>query len=273
MADFSNVVLITDLDGTLLPHSKIVSDNDLRAIEYFKANGGIFTIATGRIYQAAEQFFNILKPNAPVVLNNGGLVYDIEKKESVYSCYLDDESVAYTIKMMEQFPDIGVEINTMNNIYVVRMTEWERCHLNMTHLKYHEKTLDEVKNEKWCKVLFSIEKERMHELITYVDEMKWDKANFVTSGPFLFECLPLECSKGKALKMLSEHNKWDSYTVVAAGDFDNDIAMLEYADIGVAPANAQDIVKKSAEYITYATCEEGAIAETIEYIEKVCKVK
>ena len=75
------------------------------------------------------------------------------------------------------------------------------------------------------------------------------------------------------IKKLVEICNWQNYTISAAGDYDNDLAMLEYANIGFAPANAQEIVKKSASYVTKATCEDGAIAEAIEYIEKVCKVK
>ena len=273
MIDFSNHVLITDLDGTLLPHSKIVSERDLTAIERFKRGGGIFTIATGRVYQAAEQFFDILKPNAPVLLNNGGLIYDIDKSEVLYSCYLDDAAIEYTIDLMNKFPEIGVEINTMDNIYVVRMTEWEKRHLDMTHLNYIEKSIDEVKNEKWCKVLYSIDNKMIPELKKYTVEMGWNKTEFVASGGFLFECLPKNCTKGTALEKLVEICGWKSHVISAAGDYDNDISMLEYADIGIAPANAQDIVKKSASYVAKATCDEGAIAEAIEYIEKGCKVK
>ena len=171
MSAFTNTVLITDLDGTLLPHSKIVSSMDLAAIERFKNGGGIFTIATGRIYQAAEQFFDILKPNAPVLLNNGGLIYDIKLKKALYTSYLDPVTIDYTLALMEHFPEIGVEINTMDSIYVVRMTEWEKRHLEMTHIPYTEKKLDEVKNEKWCKVLFSIENRKMHELEDFVKQM------------------------------------------------------------------------------------------------------
>lgn len=273
MTDFSNYMLVTDLDGTLLPSSKIVSEKDLAAIEKFKQGGGLFTIATGRIYQAAEQLFDILKPNVPVLLNNGGLIYDIEKKRELYSCYIDTAAIEYTLELMEQFPEIGVEINTMDNIYVIRMSEWEQIHLGITKLKYTEKTIDEVKNEKWCKVLYSIEGSRMHLLEEYVQKKGWNKANFTASGEFLFECLPLNCSKGAALEKLVNIADLNSYVITAAGDYDNDLAMIQYADIGFAPANAQDEVKKSASYVTKSTCEDGAIAEAIEYIEKVCKVK
>ena len=269
MPKFSNTVLITDLDGTLLPQSKILNEKDLSAIKYFRQNGGIFTIATGRIIQASEQFFDTLKPDAPVILNNGGLIYNVDKKETVYEHCINETAMEYTIALMEKFPEMGVEINFPDGIFVVRMTEWERLHLNMTHLPYTEKSLEEIPKSGWCKVLYSMGGGRVRELSDYAEAMGWDKTSFVISGDFLFECLPKGCTKGSALKKLWELEKWDTFTVAAAGDYNNDLEMLEFADIAIAPQNAQDIVKRSADYVTKATCEEGAIADAIDYLDKL----
>lgn len=269
MPIFSNTVLITDLDGTLLPRGSILNEKDLNAIEYFRQNGGIFTIATGRIIQAADQFFKPLKPDAPVILNNGGLIYDTRKKEAIYEISLDEAAYDYTKALMEKYPEMGVEINLSDSICVIRMTECESMHLTMTHLPYTEKSLEEIPKTGWCKVLYSIGDGRVKELAEYAASMGWDKNDFVISGAFLFECLPKGCTKGSALKKLSEREKWDTFTVAAAGDYNNDIEMLEFADIAIAPQNAQDIVKKSANYVTKATCEEGAIAEAIDYLDKL----
>lgn len=269
MSKFSNTVLITDLDGTLLPQSKILNEKDLNAIEYFRQNGGIFTIATGRIIQATEQFFDILRPDAPVILNNGGLIYNVDKNETVYEHCIDNAAMEYTIALMEKFPEMGVEVNLPDGIFVIRMTEWERLHLNMTHLPYTEKSLEEIPKNGWCKVLYSMGGGRVRELSDYAAAMGWDNTSFVISGDFLFECLPKGCTKGSALKKLWELEKWDTFTVAAAGDYNNDLEMLEFADIAIAPQNAQDIVKRSADHVTKATCDEGAIAETIEYLDKL----
>ncbi len=268
MPDFSDTVLITDLDGTLLPQSKIVDPVDLRAIERFKSCGGTFTVATGRIYQAAEQFFDVLKPNAPVIMNNGGLIYDIQKKENLYALFLDRAAEDYTRILMEKFPDMGVEINTADKIYVAKMTKWEKVHLSLTHLKYEERSIEDIPTGRWCKVLYSFGDGKVRELAEFAAEMGWNKTGFVVSGDFLFECLPKGSTKGSALKILSEKCGWGSLTVAAAGDYDNDLEMIEFADVGIAPQNARDIVKSSAEYVTAASCEEGAIAEAIEYLEK-----
>ena len=49
MKKFDGILICTDLDGTLLNGDSAVSKENLDAIEYFKAEGGIFTFITGRM--------------------------------------------------------------------------------------------------------------------------------------------------------------------------------------------------------------------------------
>ncbi|MBQ3226919.1 MAG: HAD hydrolase family protein, partial [Clostridia bacterium] len=49
MGKFDGVLICTDLDGTLLKKDKTISEENLKAIEYFKREGGFFTIVTGRM--------------------------------------------------------------------------------------------------------------------------------------------------------------------------------------------------------------------------------
>ncbi len=268
MPDFSNIVFITDLDGTLLPSSKIPLQKDLDAIERFKRYGGIFTIATGRVIQAADQFFDILKPNAPVILNNGSLIHDIETGETLYNRTLDRSAKEYTLALMEKFPEMGVEVNFPDKICVVRLTEWEQEHLNITHLPYTVTNIDDIPEDGWCKVLFSVPHGMIHELEEFAASEGWDKASFVVSGRSYFECLPKNTAKGLALKELIKIAGWENYKIAASGDYNNDLELLENADIPIAPQNAQEIVKNAAEFVTSADCNSGFIAEAIEYIEK-----
>ena len=51
--------------------------------------------------------------------------------------------------------------------------------------------------------------------------------------------------------------KGDEKDIVVFGDGLNDISMIEYAGIGVAMGNAQDIVKEKADFITKSNAEDG----------------
>ena len=48
--------------------------------------------------------------------------------------------------------------------------------------------------------------------------------------------------------------------VIACGDGFNDLSMIEFAGLGVAMANAQQVVKNVADYITLSNEEEGVAA-------------
>ena len=46
--DFKDVLIVTDLDGTLLDDKKNIAPEDIAAINEFRNEGGYFAAATGR---------------------------------------------------------------------------------------------------------------------------------------------------------------------------------------------------------------------------------
>ncbi len=71
------VLLATDLDATLIATNYTVPPRNLEAIERFKEKGGQFTIASGRGVLSARKFVGLVKPNAPCILNNSAIIYDM----------------------------------------------------------------------------------------------------------------------------------------------------------------------------------------------------
>ncbi len=72
----SHVLLITDMDDTLLRTDKSISDRNLQAIRKLRQLGGGFTIATGRSVPSYLPYHDLILPDTPVVLNNGAVLYD-----------------------------------------------------------------------------------------------------------------------------------------------------------------------------------------------------
>ena len=81
MGKFDGILLCTDLDATLLNDEHKVSEENIKAIDYFKSEGGMFTFVTGRVPNGARLMLEYVKPNAPVVTFNGAGIYDFEKEE------------------------------------------------------------------------------------------------------------------------------------------------------------------------------------------------
>ena len=70
-------------------------------------------------------------------------------------------------------------------------------------------------------------------------------------------------SKGQAITELANTLKMNLEDVIAFGDQENDLSMLQVSGFGVAMENAVPLVKKNADHITNSADNEG-VAKTIE---------
>ena len=271
MQSLENTMLITDLDGTLLPASKEISVADAAAISQFRAKGGKFAIATGRTLQAAQRYLKKLQPNIPVILFNGAAIYDPVAEKWLYTEELPPEAAAITRQVLEAFPDVSAEILRTDGTYVSRMTPYEKEHLKICQVEPILAMPEEIPHG-WLKVLFAIAPERMPDLIAYFQEQNWTCADFVQSEARFYEMLPKGVTKGSALRRYRTICGAESWHIVAAGDFDNDLDMLRVADTSACPSNAQPCIKEIANIQLMHSCEENAIAELIYRLSKSLEV-
>lgn len=77
------------------------------------------------------------------------------------------------------------------------------------------------------------------------------------------ELVPKGIDKAQALSVLLKELGNKKEELIAIGDGFNDISMIKYAGLGVAMANAQDIVRQNANFIT-ASNEEDGVAAVVE---------
>ncbi|MBO5449161.1 MAG: Cof-type HAD-IIB family hydrolase [Ruminococcus sp.] len=268
--DINKVLLITDMDGTFLPKSKIPGVNSLKAIADFQSRGGKFSIATGRAIQAARQYFNSFSVNCPIIMCNGGMVYDLNNKKQIYDVFVPEYTREIVKAVLSDNPDVGCEVLTLDNVYVPQMTEMEAVHNEICMVDPVICTVDEIPPD-WYKVLFAIEPENMERLISSVKGKNWTGVEFVRSSSEYYEILPMNISKGYALKKMREICSLEDFTIVAMGDYNNDLEMLKVADFSICPSNAVDEIKAVSDLILPVSCEEDAVCAAIKYIYKQLK--
>lgn len=267
--DFKDVIFMTDLDGTLLTDDKRVLEKDMEAIERFRAGGGIFTAATGRGYSMARRIVvDVLNIDYPCVLFNGAGVFDFKKNEFLWQCEIGGQAFDYIHWLAEDFPgQLGIEVLHKKNVYVPFINQKEREHLEMENVLPIMCNLEEIPEGGWLKFVIAAEPDVLDKVERYVDG-SFNDAQWVRSAPVYFECLPkgVDKSRGFAelIRLLGAENRFS----VAAGDYMNDKAMIEKADLGAAPANALEIVKRSAD-IVVCDNNSGAVSEIIDCIERL----
>ena len=87
----------------------------------------------------------------------------------------------------------------------------------------------------------------------------------ITNGRFLEICHPL-AQKSYGLQQLAQHLGIARQDVVAIGDNNNDLDMLQYAGLGVAVENAVPAAKAAADRLTASNDDDGVaklIAELV----------
>ncbi len=263
MSLFDGWLLATDLDGTLLHTDKQIGDENLAALRDFCENGGKFVVATGRAVYTSERFLKVLPQTLPAILYNGSVLYDYSKKEIVWEHTHTEYMREYLAAVMKKFPQIGVEILIgeeffvpQDNIILEQQRQAEKISMKFC-------SLDEVP-QGWYKVLFGVLPEEMEDFRATLP--RTDEAYYIQSSDFYYEMLPAGCSKGSALAELTRRYNIPREKIIAIGDCENDIEMLEFAAYGVAVANAMPMVKEKADFVTVSN-DQNAAAAVIEKLQ------
>ncbi len=262
MGKFDGYLLCSDIDGTLITSDHRVSKENLIAIDYFKREGGLFALATGRAPQSVNMFVNEIRSNAPMIVQNGAGIFDHSAQKYLWSDTLDTEVLDVVRYMDEHFGFAGIEVNTESEIYVSRENEFTEKHRQDEHLPYLIKHYSEI-DEPIMKVLTS---QSADDTLKLEEAMRkthfYDKYKLVISSANYFEVLKKGVTKGSALKVLANMLGIDMSKTIAVGDNDNDVELIQTAHIGATVANASAKARECAD-IMLVSNNESAIADLI----------
>ena len=186
MGKFDGILLCTDLDDTLLTTDKRVSDENSKAIEYFKSEGGLFTFATGRVPQGAKLMLNYVHPNAPMVCFNGAAIYDFNDEKLLWASTLDKGALKCVEYMDKMFDFVGIEVCTSDKIYFCKVNQKVREHQVLEDLPDNFLDYHDIK-EDWVKVLFMVEENEIQQIRDAIANSPFvNDYEFVQSSPWYY---------------------------------------------------------------------------------------
>ena len=249
---YDKTILIVDADGTLLTDEKGVLPVDKAAIAEFIENGGLFTVATGRGVAAARSVVETIGLDLlslPLVVFNGAAIYDFKKEKFLWKCGLCGSAKEYVETLLQRFPVLGTEILVDDDVYVIRTNDFEEEHLAFAGIEPIRCDYSEVPKDGWIKVLLIDTPEAIDEVVAFCEESICEQTHIVRSSPMYYEILPQNVNKWTGIEKLfelTELSNRSSYRIITAGDYMNDLEMIKNSDIGVAPMNAQEVVKDAA---------------------------
>ena len=261
---FNGKMLVTDMDGTMLDGKGRISEENQRAIKRFVAGGGLFTVATGRMFKAVEPYLLVLPINIPAIVYNGAVIYDFSTQKILWQNCLPGNLEYVAEKILQKFPDVGLEVFHGEDLYLVAQNDETTKHMMREGFHPISACLKDVPGP-WFKILIASKPERLVEMEEFLKERK-EEFHAVYSEPQFLELLNRNVSKGNALKRLAEMLNFPCDCIVAMGDNRNDLEMLKAAGTGIAVANAHKDAAEAADLIC-SHHEQDAVAEVIGWIE------
>ena len=272
MGIFDNCLLASDIDGTILA-DKYINPENLKKIEFFMNEGGHFSLATGRSVGAVGMVLDCLKEVSASIVGNGSMIYDYENSKILYEVCIPAKDYEF-VKTVSQMPlNIGIEIHSGKRVFTLKRNKETDDHQIYEGLETTEISYDEAVKLGWNKVLYTFESEEDREKIGSYLKSVVSGSSIVNTIVFVdgrtrYYCEQLlkGVSKASTISKLAEILGVEKGKIFAIGDYYNDVEMLKTADISAAVAGAPEDVAKHADYITKRSCEDGAVADFIDYL-------
>lgn len=150
MGKFSGMLLVSDFDNTFqYTESALEADGmealpplparNLEAVDRWIAGGGRFAIATGRSLGAFRKPAAGLHINAPVIVDNGGGLYDLAAERYVLRRLLPEGAAEDLAAVEEAFPGTSMEVYLADGgIRALHPTQQNVRHAKLTGLGFQE---------------------------------------------------------------------------------------------------------------------------------------
>ncbi|OVA12472.1 Endoribonuclease YbeY [Macleaya cordata] len=265
--------IFCDMDGTLLNSRSQITSTTAGALREAMSRGVKVVIATGKARPAVISALKavdlvgkdgIVSECSPGVFLQGLLVYGIQGRE-IFRGSLDSNVCreAFLYSWEHKVPLVAFGQDRC-------LTLFEHPLIDSLHLVYHEPKAEVMPSVEHLLAAADIQKLLFFDtpesisttLRPYWSEATKGRAGVVQAMPDMLEIVPSGTSKGSGVRMLLDHFGVTAKEVMAIGDGENDIEMLELASLGVALSNGAERTKAVADVIGASNDEDG-VADAI----------
>lgn len=252
-------LIAIDSDGTLRHSDGSISDRTKKIVQKLVRKGNIITICTARPRYHTLKISEEVGINRFLISSNGTEVYDNLNNKIIYSAYL---SPKYCKKIYSDVENIGVRA-----IFVCDNIEYATGFIrNDSQILLNKSNIDTMLARN-IKQIMIIGKDK-EKIKRYKNKVKKYNLNIIDTSSdskeeIWFSIISNKASKGVALKKLAGYLNIPMYQTVAIGNDNNDLSMIQVAEVGIAVENATNELKKIANYITDSNDDDG-VAKILE---------
>ncbi|XP_074567483.1 endoribonuclease YBEY, chloroplastic-like [Curcuma longa] len=268
--------IFCDMDGTLLNSKSQITATTAEAIREAVSRGVKIVIATGKTRPAVISALKmvdlagkngVISEFSPGIFLQGLLVYGRQGREISRSNLDQDvcrEALSYSLE--HEVPVVAFCQDRC-------LTLFDHHLVDSLHTVYHEPKAEIMPSVKHLLAAAEIQKLLFLDTIEgisctlrpYWAEATNGRAKVVQAQPDMLEIVPAGTSKGNGVKILLNHLGVSEKEIMAIGDGENDIEMLQLASLGIALANGSEKTKAVANVIGASNDEDGVAKAIYEY--------
>lgn len=235
-----------DLDGTLLDRDARIPPVLFAAIDRLKKANIRIGVATGRRATTSKPYAEAIGVDAPCVLFNGARVTEADLETSLYMTTLPRLA---TLRVIERVIEMGVHVGAYVNerLLIDHRIPEPRTRGGQALSAREPVDLLGVTSSP-VKLLFVDEPEKLAEVRRVLTDERLipSGAHLVRSNPRFLELLPDGVNKATGLWRCAAHLGVSVDEIVAVGDDENDLEMLQVAGTAMVMAHAPESVRNVA---------------------------
>jgi len=263
-----------DLDGTLLPSSKILTDRAVGVLGDVRAAGIDVTLATGKGWNHTRRYAEELGLTAPLVALEGAYVAraDAADDDALASRTLSASTLRAVHDAVRDV-DVGffychdrwrTQVHRRLEGWIPQIRIWDP-HVDVVDAPAHG--ADDAPHAAFVFHLIG----RPAEIVDAknrvtalgLPDVEFFHAEF-WNGHDQLHVRPAGVDKRSGLTHVLDHLGVAPSQMLAAGDWWNDVGMLRMAGVAVAPANAVEGVRDVAHHVTEHGCEDDGVVRFLE---------
>lgn len=258
-------LIFSDIDGTLINSNHIITEKTVQAIKGCAEQNIPFILVSARMPSGILPLQQQLGSSDPIICYSGALIVDTHSvfsdNEPLLSTTMNPQTAQFVYQQIcKRFPKISFSVYSFDRWLVPeRIDPWiaqEQAIARTPAYAYafQDQPADDL--PPIHKILCMGDPADIDQLQETLTELDLD-AEFYKSKPTYLEIMAKNVSKARALREIMDRYHVDQKDTLSFGDNFNDVAMLRFAGIGVAMANAPTQVKGAADFVTLSNDQDG----------------
>lgn len=264
-------LIAVDLDGTLLTDDKNISLRNQNAIGKLRQLGHKVVIATGRPYRASKEYYSQLMLDSPIVNFNGAFIHHPKNPKDFPTKHtpLEQETAKVIIETAEAFNVQNIMVEVMDDYYLRYRDQGFSSAFTLGQSPVSYGNLTNLLQEDPTSLLIHPEDHNHHELkellsnahAEVIEQRSW-------GAPWnVIEIVKAGLNKAVGLRQIANYYQIPKERIIAFGDEDNDLEMIDYAGCGVVMENGISSLKAIANERTVSNEADGVAVFLEEYFK------